>query len=59
VKPDPENGLVAALNAPLNALPPAPITPAVLAFLLTKTAMIATPTMANKTVTTDAVISDI
>jgi hypothetical protein len=38
-----------------KALPPALMTPAVLAFLLTKVAMIATPTIASKTDVTDVI----
>jgi hypothetical protein len=41
----------AAPNEPENADAPAPKTPLVFALLLTSTAIIATPTMASKTVT--------
>jgi hypothetical protein len=48
-------GESAVVNAVLKAFPPAVITPVVFAFCDTKTAMIATPIMAVKTVTTDEI----
>ena len=50
---DPVTGEMAVPSALENAEPPAVMTPEVLAFFETRTAMIATPTIAVKTVTTE------
>jgi hypothetical protein len=56
----PVTGASAAPREPENAEPPAEITDVVLAFLETNVAMIATPTIAKRTVVTDAIkLSDI
>jgi hypothetical protein len=51
----PVTGLTAASSAFVNAVPPAPMTCEVFAFCDTKTAMIATPTIAVATVTKDVI----